>query len=148
MSDANATPDREPPPARCNRRGVVAVILRQGQFLAIRRSPYVTAPNLICFPGGGIEAGESETDALVREMREELGVEATPGRRLWTSVTPWGTPLAWWLTMMPQNVSLCIDPQEVSETFWFTAEELDARSDLLASVPQFLEAWRRGDFQL
>jgi 8-oxo-dGTP diphosphatase len=34
------------------------------------------------FPGGKIEAGESPEAALVRELREELGIEAQTGREL------------------------------------------------------------------
>jgi 8-oxo-dGTP diphosphatase len=30
------------------------------------------------FPGGKVDSGESDTEALVRELREELGVEARP----------------------------------------------------------------------
>jgi 8-oxo-dGTP diphosphatase len=34
------------------------------------------------FPGGKVAAGESDRDALIRELREELGVAVTSGRHL------------------------------------------------------------------
>ena len=59
-------------------RGVVAVVLRGDRFLVIRRSQVVRAPGMHCFPGGSIEAGESESDAVRREMLEELALAAEP----------------------------------------------------------------------
>jgi 8-oxo-dGTP diphosphatase len=36
------------------------------------------------FPGGKVASGESDTQALVRELREELGVEARAGAQIMT----------------------------------------------------------------
>ena len=63
-------------------RGVVAVVVRDGRFLVIRRSNRVVAPGMICFPGGGVEADESEEETLIREIREELGVEIEVGEQV------------------------------------------------------------------
>ena len=98
-------------PDQTGRRGAVAVIVREGRLLVIRRSGSVVAPWKFCFPGGGIEGQESEEEALVRELREELGCEVTPCRRLWQNVTPWGVHLAWWLAELPPDVEPAPNPR-------------------------------------
>ena len=129
--------------------GVVAVVTDADRWLVIRRSASVRAPGKICFPGGGLESGESEQDAIVREMQEELRVAVAPVSRLWASLTPWDVHLAWWhvdLLSAPQ----AIDPNlaEVAECFWLTPDEIGELPDLLPSNLAFLAAWRCGVFQL
>ena len=62
-------------PTTRRKRGVVGVIIRCDKLLIIRRSLTVTAPGRLCLPGGGIEEGETESEALVREMDEELALD-------------------------------------------------------------------------
>jgi 8-oxo-dGTP diphosphatase len=88
------------------RRGAVAVVVRDSRFLVIRRSAQVIAPGAFCFPGGGIEADESEERALVREFQEELGAAIRPLRRVWKSITRWQVELAWWLGELDPRVEL------------------------------------------
>ena len=62
-----------------------AVIERNGAFLLTRREEASHLGGLWEFPGGKVEHGESTEDALVREVREELGCGATVGRHLLTT---------------------------------------------------------------
>lgn len=66
-----------PKPFVKGKRGVVGVMLRRDKLLTIRRSQWVTAPGKLCLPGGTIEEGETEEQALVREMKEELSIHVS-----------------------------------------------------------------------
>jgi len=126
------------------RRGVVAVVMRGDRFLVIRRSQHVRAPGIHCFPGGSIELGESEADAVRREMLEELSLVATPTRLLWRSVTPWNVVLAWWLTEIDAVVEPNANPLEVESFEWLGAADIRCLPQLLASNIEFLDAWESG----
>ncbi|WP_229075655.1 (deoxy)nucleoside triphosphate pyrophosphohydrolase [Actinoplanes sp. DH11] len=61
---------------------VAAVIITDGRVLACQRSAPPEAAGKWEFPGGKVEAGETEEDALVRECAEELGVRVKVGERV------------------------------------------------------------------
>ena len=63
---------------------VVAVINRRGRYLLGKRPHGGMLGGLWEFPGGKIEPGETHHEALVREMREELGVKVHVGTLLAT----------------------------------------------------------------
>jgi 8-oxo-dGTP diphosphatase len=70
-------------------RVVAALIPRPGpedggpRYLVQQRLPGGSRALLWEFPGGKVEAGETDEAALARECREELDVELAVGRRLW-----------------------------------------------------------------
>ena len=61
---------------------VAAVFERDGRILIGQRRPVNQHPLKWEFPGGKVEPGESAEDALIRELREELAVEATLGSEI------------------------------------------------------------------
>ncbi len=54
---------------------VAAVIERDGHYLITQRRPTAVLPGLWEFPGGRVESGESDEEALRREIMERLGTE-------------------------------------------------------------------------
>ncbi len=124
------------------------MIFREQRLLIIRRAMTVPAPGKLCLPGGGIEPGETESQALVREMQEELSIDVAPVRLCWRSVTSWGTNLAWWLAHLDHEVHPIANPDEVAEVHWMTADEIRQADDMLPSLPTFMDAWERGEVDL
>jgi 8-oxo-dGTP diphosphatase len=126
------------PPSR-QREGVVAVIQQDATFLVIRRSRHVVAPGKLCFPGGGIEAGESQEEALCRELVEELSVKVVPQTKLWESETRAQTRIHWWSAVISEGEALQANPKEVASIYWMTKRDLLEQEDLLEGNRAFLD---------
>jgi 8-oxo-dGTP diphosphatase len=79
---------------------VAAAIVDGGppRVLAAQRSYPADLAGLWELPGGKVQPGERDVDALVRECREELGVEVALGARLGADVAiaPTMVLRVWW----------------------------------------------------
>ena len=58
---------------------VVAAVKKNGRYLLGKRPPSGLLGGLWEFPGGKLERGESHEAALIRELKEELGIAIQPG---------------------------------------------------------------------
>ena len=65
---------------RFNLRAVAVILDREQRRVVIHHASH---EDFWTLPGGRVELGESAAEALVREMREEMGVEVEVGRLLW-----------------------------------------------------------------
>jgi 8-oxo-dGTP diphosphatase len=61
-------------------RVVAAVIERGGHYLITQRRATAVLPLSWEFPGGRVEDGETDRDALRREVRHRIGVDIAPGK--------------------------------------------------------------------
>lgn len=119
---------------------IVACQRADGRWLLIRRSAMVRRPFTVCFPGGWIEPGETQADAAIREMREELQAEIVPVQCVWEQ---WfGDParrLWGWLAQLT-SPHLVLNPAEVHEILWLTAGEAVQHPDGIPGTEAFLAA--------
>ncbi len=111
---------------------VVGALVRDGRVLLGRRSLDKQAfPDVWDLPGGVIENGESELEALARELHEELGVRMVPdaARHLCRVVVePSAEPvlLSAWLVPDWHGTPANLAPEEHTAIGWFGLEELPA----------------------
>jgi len=70
-------------------RVVAAALIDGGRVLIAERPPGKHMAGRWEFPGGKLAAGETESQALARELREELGVELIEGRHMMRLTHPY-----------------------------------------------------------
>ncbi|MFK7931346.1 MAG: (deoxy)nucleoside triphosphate pyrophosphohydrolase [Myxococcota bacterium] len=66
-------------------------IIKDRRVLIALRGPGRDLAGLWELPGGKVESGEADAQALVRELREELGVQVQVGERIGVSEHEGGT---------------------------------------------------------
>ncbi|MHC3471952.1 NUDIX domain-containing protein [Streptomyces sp. 7R007] len=121
------------------REAIVAVLRRGDRVLAIRRGPGVARPGYWQPLSGKIEPGETQEEALVREVHEEVGLTVTPGAKVWESQTDDARfRLHWWTADAPTG-EVIPDPAEVAEARWVTPAEFLALTPVFDGDREFFE---------
>lgn len=120
---------------------VGAAIVANGRVLGCERAEPPESAGRWEFPGGKVDPGESELDALVRECREELDVEIEVGDRVGTDV-----PLAHGRALLRVWLARLVtgepQPLEHASLRWLSVDELDSVPWLPADAPIVAELAR------
>lgn len=108
-------------------------LLRDGRVLASRRSAPPQLAGMWEFPGGKVEAGETDEVALARELQEELGLAVRVGERIGPDLLIGETAVL--------RVYLCEAPygqpalRDHDAHRWLSADELDDVTWIPADAP-------------
>ncbi|MFF3749760.1 (deoxy)nucleoside triphosphate pyrophosphohydrolase [Streptomyces sp. NPDC002018] len=121
---------------------VAGAVCDRGRLLAARRSAPPELAGRWELPGGKMEPGEGPEQALVRELREELGVEARPVERIpgeWP-LKP-GYVLQVWTALLLSGEPLPLEDHD--ELRWLGPDEIHTVDWLDQDRPAVAEAARR-----
>lgn len=111
-------------------RVVAALVERDGRYLITQRRPTARLPLLWEFPGGRVETGESDGEALRREFAERLGdgVTLEVGELISFVSHPYEhyTVDLYLYQCTFENVAAQLVTRAVNDFRWVTSDEFDA----------------------
>lgn len=129
----------------------VFLFTTNNQLLLQRRASHVVSfPDLWDQSAGGhVDVGETEREAAIRELKEELGITNVPLTTIAEGVRsdqPDDYVFSYiYRGIVSPTTSLAPDPDEVSTVRWFTLEEFESAvwNTSAQFVPTFVALYRR-----
>jgi 8-oxo-dGTP diphosphatase len=119
---------------------IVALLRKADRYLIILRAQEVSSGGYWAPLSGRIEPGETQADAVVREVREEVGLTVVPQARVWACDTDDGRyVLHWWTAEPVGSAELKLDPAEVAGARWVTPAEFLAMEPTFDGDRHFFE---------
>jgi NAD+ diphosphatase len=134
---------------RCPACGLVAyprlapamiTLVTRGDEALLARGVQFRAPMYSCL-AGFVEPGESLEQAVVREVREEVGVEVGDVR--YQASQPWPFPHSLMIGFRAEWVSgdIEIDPSEIVDAQWFRYDELPSIPPRISIARRLIDDW-------
>jgi 8-oxo-dGTP diphosphatase len=106
-------------------RVVAAVLEKDGRYLITQRRTTAVLPLLWEFPGGRVEDGESDAEALRREMHHRLGAQVTVGKLISFASHPYEHYIVDLFLYECVLLGATLDARNVHAYQWVTSAEFD-----------------------
>jgi 8-oxo-dGTP diphosphatase len=107
-------------------RVVAAMVAVDGRYLITQRRKSAVLPSMWEFPGGRVESGESDGQALTREIHERLGVRVEVGLMISYVSHPYENYVVDLYLYECQLVTHDLRTLGVQAFRWITSDEFDA----------------------
>jgi NAD+ diphosphatase len=119
-------------------------LVTRGDAVLLARGVQFQGPMYSCL-AGFVEPGESLEGAVVREVREEVGIEVGDVR-YWGS-QPWPFPhsLMVGFTATWESGEIDIDPAEIVDAQWFRRDEMPPIPPSISIARKLIDAWLLAD---
>ena len=121
------------------RDAIVAVVRRDEHILVIQRGPLARWPGYWAPLSGKVEAAETQEEALVREVKEEVGLDVSAVAKVWESETEDGTFRLHWWTADAEPGEIVMQPGEVSDVRWVTPQGFSRLEPVFAADRVFFD---------
>jgi NAD+ diphosphatase len=118
---------------------VVMALVQDGRRLLLARSPRF-APGVYSALAGFVEAGEGLEDSLVREVREEVGVEIAHPRYFASQSWPFPHSLMIAFNCDYAGGEIRVDPAEIESARWFDIDHLPDLPGRLSIARRLIDA--------
>ena len=106
-------------------RVVAAVVERDGRYLITQRRSTAVLPLMWEFPGGRVEAGETDQQALMRETMHRLGVQIEVGKLISFVSHPYEHYVVDLFLYECKLVTETLEARAVSAYKWVQSNEFD-----------------------
>ena len=106
-------------------RVVAAVLERDGRYLITQRRASAVLPLLWEFPGGKVESGETDAEALKREVMHRLGAEIDCGKLISFVSHPYEHYVVDLFLYECTLKSDVLEPRAVNAFKWVTSSDFD-----------------------
>jgi len=118
----------------------IIVLVRRGEEALLARGARFPLPFYSTLAGFS-EPGESLEETLVREVREEVGIEVHNLRYFGSQ--PWPFPHSLMIGFSAEHASgeIRIDPDEIIDAQWFRADRLPMIPPRLSIARRLIDAW-------
>ncbi|KAM3116356.1 NAD(+) diphosphatase [Phormidesmis sp. 146-33] len=119
----------------------IIVLISRGQEVLLARAPRFRK-SMYSVLAGFVEPGESLEETVVREVREEVGIEIKDIRYFGSQ--PWAFPnsLMIGFTATYASGEIVIDPKEIAEAAWFHKHNLPEIPSKISIARKLIDYWR------
>ncbi len=112
-----------------------AIVEQDGKVLIARRGPSSALAGKWKFPGGKVEPGETPQQCIVRELREEFGVETQAGALVAAATFQYPTGAIHLIAHRVEYLHGAWVPREHAELRWVRVRDLPSYDLAPADIP-------------